>query len=360
MTTNDGGNDASKSVHTDAGSSTSPTLADAADGALATDTTDAVDASKSDRADAGSSSSPTLADATNGTLATDAADASVPDANGTDGNVGDVANDVGQTEATAPKTFDQEKLENYLKAPVLQNLGVKFGTMDANDTGDFYGAELSQPNFLGTFNVISFWDASGASSSLSMDMYVKTGTQLVSPIDGVVTSVQYQPQTLDWEVHLRTEASSWWIVSFDHIVPPSGQAAFAFGVGDPVRAGQVLGLVVQRSWVGIVDTTPANMRGFIELQVNFEKWLSPQDPDYAKQFQAVACPLSLVRPDLRSGYALAIGKLMQRWEVAKSNASIYDESLGTQNPGCRDGIALIGCVGSELAGGCKPHTLPAP
>ena len=163
-------------------------------------------------------------------------------------------------------------------------------------------------------------------------------TLLVSPIDGVITYIKWQPTEGytqdDWEIIIKPSMSSTWGISIDHITSidcdrknnsqlkcslPLKIDGQEIAEGTTVRAGQIIGYV--GNWD---DYNNSGINGRTELTV-FEQIGSGHFMNH--------CPM-LYLDDMTSAASLtSVISLMFYYEQWSKNTNIYDEDAMVR-PGC--------------------------
>lgn len=189
--------------------------------------------------------------------------------------------------------------------PVLKNLLVNFDHWNpiTNRAGDFLFVAAEEKVFLEFGAVVT--GPEGPKTLPTFEYRLSPDAAVVSPVDGTVKSIFFQPETGDYEIHLTSSPTSPFIVGVDHVTD------LAVAEGDAVTAGQPLGKV------GPFSLT----LGRTELQVfNFIEKLN-------------YCPFELFDPALAPAFRQKVTDLMADWETFKGDASIYDQAAMTA-PGC--------------------------
>jgi hypothetical protein len=191
-------------------------------------------------------------------------------------------------------------------APVLENLVVAFAAYDSQTgrAGDFVFVTARNKVFDEFGAVVE--GAEGEPVVLPTFEYkVAPDAQLLSPMAGIISQVDYQEETSDYSVVIIPESDSEWFVNIDHVI----QVAVA--VGESVTAGQLLGKP------GVWDDT----LGRTELMV--------------VKNQTYYCPFNLFAPALKSAYEAKVTQLMNEWETFKGDDTIYDQAAMVV-PGCNE------------------------
>jgi hypothetical protein len=188
--------------------------------------------------------------------------------------------------------------------PVLRNLVVAFAAYNAvtGKAGDFI-FNAAQGKVFDEFGAV-VPDFDGNPTTLPTFEYkVDPDAQVVSPIDGIVSQVDYQEETEDFSIILLPEAGSEWMVNIDHV------KNVAIAVGELVTAGQTVGIP------GTWDET----YGRVELMV--------------VKGSTYYCPFDVFDASLKDEYENKVTQLMNDWEAFKGDDSIYDQAAMV-SPGC--------------------------
>ena len=189
--------------------------------------------------------------------------------------------------------------------PVIKNLVVNFDdwNMITNRAGDFIFLAPEDKVFL-EFGLVVV-GPEGPKTLPEFEFRVVPDTVAVSPIDGAVESIFFQPETNDYEIHLVSSPTSPFLVGVDHVTD------LLVAKGDAVTAGQPLGKVGPFS--AALGRTELQVLNFIE------------EKNY--------CPWELFDPALAAAFKQKVIELMADWETFKGDASIYDEAAMVA-PGC--------------------------
>lgn len=194
------------------------------------------------------------------------------------------------------------------KGPVLKNLGVSFESWNRNTNraGAFlfkssenklfleYGAEV--PSSEGGTKILP-----------TFEYRTSPDADVLSAIDGVVTKVDYQSNTQDYEILIQPEENSQWTLGQDHINNPRVTK------GNRVKAGDILGKVGSFG------------EGLGRTEIMLWKSSSTRPETH--------CPLKYFDPQLLSQYKQKIQQHMKDWEEFKGNSNIYNENNHIL-PGC--------------------------
>jgi len=192
------------------------------------------------------------------------------------------------------------------KQPVLKNLGVDFEAYN-NETGRAgafiflknedkvfleFGAEVSGEN--------------GVKKLPTFEYIVAKDSNVYAIGEGIVTNIEYQDETQDYEIIIKPCIFSIWLIIIDHVLN------LTISIGDKVVAGMIIGK----------PGTYTSLCGRVEIQIyNMETNLN-----YA--------PFKLFDPTLRDEYEQKVWQLMDDWETFKNNISIYDQ----------DSMIYAGCL----------------
>lgn len=199
----------------------------------------------------------------------------------------------------------------YASKPVLSNLIIEFGKFDANTntSGDFYFHDYDDKIFLEFGAEVD--DGEGGSKILPTFEYrVKDDADVISPCDGWVTHLEFQDDSDDYELYIKTNALSLYSVSIDHITDLS------VSVGQFVRAGDLLGKPGTWHQEGV---------GRVELDI-----FSGSGTHHA--------PFAFFDSALKDDYEDEVWDFMEDWEDFKGDDSLYNE----------DDMLYAGCLYETL------------
>jgi len=144
----------------------------------------------------------------------------------------------------------------------------------------------------------------------TFEYYVNKSAQVIAICDGVVQSVNFQPDRGDYEINFVPKTGSIresaWMINQDHILGVNVHA------GDHISAGQVLGTAGE-CWVAGIGRT--------EIMI--------YNRDTGKAF----APFALFDPSSITEYEAKVTTLMSDWETFKGDSSIFDEDKMVY-PGC--------------------------
>ena len=137
--------------------------------------------------------------------------------------------------------------------------------------------------------------------------HLPVGTEIISPIDGVVTAVEKNEGVEDYEVHMSQNGVKDYIIAFDHLVNVKVE------VEDVVVVGQKL---------GEVPPYGENDVGMTELE--FFKGGNPP---------IAYCPFDFLEEELKEEYSAMLYDLVEKWEDFKGDDSLFNEEDWV-SPGC--------------------------
>lgn len=191
----------------------------------------------------------------------------------------------------------------------LKNLGVSFdGTNETGGPGDFYFTNSLSKPFLEYGAQVS--DPQGNPKHLyEFTYFVLSNTNVISVIDGVVTRIEYQGETGDYEIDIKPNTNSVWIVNYDHVTN------ITVNLYDTVNAGYTIG-----------KPQPYGGYGRIELAL----LTGGNNGSLPYRY----CPLYGFSSSLKSSFASKVASLMSSWETYKGDTSIYNESGFAYASGC--------------------------
>lgn len=194
------------------------------------------------------------------------------------------------------------------KDPVLKNLGVSFEAWDrsTNRAGAFIFSSSENKVFL-EYGVEVPSSEGGTKILPTFEYRTDSDADVLSVIDGLVTKIDYQSNTQDYEVLIQPEENSQWTLGQDHI------SNLRVAKGDKVKAGDILGKV---------GTLGGNL-GRTEIML----WKS------SSTRPVTYCPLKYFDPQLLAQYKQKIQQHMKDWEEFKGNLSLYNEDKHFL-PGC--------------------------
>lgn len=196
-------------------------------------------------------------------------------------------------------------------APVLKNLGVEFGPWD-RATGRA-GAFIFKS---GTERIFHEFGKPYGSGKINKTFVYELPVEanMIAPLDGKITRFEFQSESNDYEIEIRTSQVWDWSVILDHVASPT------VALGATVKAGDRLGKVsLGKSGY---STTP-------ELQINEEVINDSSTFENRLRIKTVLhCPTSFVDGSV----AAQVSQLMKDWEAFKGQA-VYPKSPMPQ-PGC--------------------------
>ena len=206
-------------------------------------------------------------------------------------------------------------------SPMLETFQLRVGTYDpaTGKAGDLLVSKSGLQPQVGTNSVfLEFGHPVSGQQTKGLPhftFYAPLGTQVVSPLSGVVIQVQAKPSGLDDSITVVPNMASNWGVNLDHITGRTVQQ------GQSVSAGQVIGTV------GIPEGGAAGW-GANELTL-FHFTGSPRD-DAHKTF---VCPWEGWDPAKLSAAQATITRLMSDWETWYGDSTVYDQAHQV-SPGC--------------------------
>ena len=261
----------------------------------------------------------------------------------TEGENQEDRNEIANELSTTGKYQDQKYDDTTM--PKLHNLGIKnLGPYnDGNLTfGDLlFDAGLTLPIFI-EFGATIGRGQSDKFDNPNFEFRGPADTLVISPIDGVVTQLSWQPSAGyvqdDWEVIISPSMRSSWGVSIDHVVsidcdrkgniPPSCDKPLLIKgvnleVGTEVKIGDVIGYM--GSWMEngteIIGRTEITLFQYIE---NYD----------TKSIDSVSyCPTLNIAESVEASLKYTVVNLMEKYEMVYGWDSAYDES-GMVAPGC--------------------------
>lgn len=190
--------------------------------------------------------------------------------------------------------------------PVLENLVVNIGVDGVDPDGAFVVSENNKV-FL-EFGAEVAAEGGGTKILPTFEYRVRTDADVVSPMDGVITRVEFQAESNDWFIWIQSHEDADWLVEVDHIL----DLAEDFSAGDAVLAGDLLGK--PGSWGGSL--------GRIELLVT-------DGSDYQ-------CPFALFDPDLIDDYRARVTALMDAIEAENTTGTPFYDQENMVEPGCNE------------------------
>lgn len=193
---------------------------------------------------------------------------------------------------TAPPTSPAKTIIQEDKPPILKNLGIKIEPWNkaTNRAGDFLFENKNYvDNKIFTEFAHKIVNEFGEKLLPEIGFNVPVGTKVVSPINGVITDVKFYEPSQDYIIFIKTDASSPWIVGFEHVYNVRMKA------GDRVLAGQEL-----------AEVSPSYGKtefGNVEINV----WTASQNI-------IKYCPFDFLDESLKPTYEEKINQLARDWE----------------------------------------------
>ena len=201
--------------------------------------------------------------------------------------------------------------------PVLKNFGFNIEPWDKNTNraGDLIFSKdivFEDPNILSEWVFVEFGGqgqrkSDPASRNIEYWFFVPLGTNVMAPIDGIITDVGFFEHTQDWGINFQLKENSKWIVSFEHVIDVKVKK------GDVVKAGDIVAKAAPRINNNIAMT---------ELAV----WTGGRDGIYKY------CPFDFLDENLKPVYEEKLKRLADDWEkfIGKD---VYDQYAWV-SPGC--------------------------
>jgi hypothetical protein len=135
--------------------------------------------------------------------------------------------------------------------------------------------------------------------------------------DGVVTKIDYQSASNDYEIATRLSDTSQWRIYYDHVVNVNP----AVTIGANIKAGDNLGTAGN-------FTPPRTDYSRTEFHVNYFITIDPFNQSYN-------CPMLFLDPSIADTLKTQVLQLMRDWEAFKGSSSLYDDdAMGSVAPGC--------------------------
>ncbi len=211
-----------------------------------------------------------------------------------------------QNKTTQNKADKKPKDEDEM--PVLKNLSVDFGPYDpvTKRAGVFLFKSAEDMIFLNIGARVKGPD--GWKIIPEFEYRTDPEAKVYAAAAGVVTRVELQSGSNDYEIEIKPNIKSTYSVINDHI------KNVTLKVGDEIEAGQLLGTA--GTW--------GNGLGRTELMVN--KNLSMGISEHH-------CPFEFFDQVLLEEYKQNVSTLMKDWESFKGNTTLYDEAKDIW-PGC--------------------------
>lgn len=195
------------------------------------------------------------------------------------------------------------------KKPTLYNLGITFGDYDSSTkkAGDFLFVKSTFNNKIIIESGTLVVNDNGKKRLPEITFLLPIGTPVVSPVNGIVSSIGIIDWSKDNVVTMKENNSTEWMTSFEHLINVKVKE------GDIVKVGDVIGEAAPwGEWT----------LGFTELVV----WKGgPTDKDIIK-----VCPFSLLAPELKEDYENKVLALINDWENYKGK-KVYDTNLWVQS-----------------------------
>lgn len=191
--------------------------------------------------------------------------------------------------------------------PIIKHLGVNFGDYDpsTHKAGDFVfndGVEAgSTGKKMVEFGGLFKWGACPGQCGISFHMIYRLPkySPVYSPIDGIITGIEYDTNWEDYGLTIATTTNSEYFINIDHMLN------LTVSIGDRVEAGDLVGEVSD----SVLEIDLSNDNG------------------------NTYCMFDFFDPSTKSVWTQKVIKHMQDWEAYRGDNSIYDESSMVE-PGC--------------------------
>lgn len=199
--------------------------------------------------------------------------------------------------------------------PVMKNLSMDFAPY--NSETKYAGAFFFQLKILGADDLKVFGDfgyQSGGKHLVTMPCYhVARNASIYSPLNGIVTKVEYQTNySFDYEIWISPTTDSKWTIVLDHV------RDIQVSEGDMVIAGDIIGFPGYQ-----LD----DQYGLDESPWVFEMGIRGPSNN-------LWCPFLFFDPVLKTTYLNKMLQLMDDWEAANNDDTIYDQIRIRDNDGC--------------------------
>ena len=190
----------------------------------------------------------------------------------------------------------------------LQNLGL--ASFDGIDVTTNATREFSS-NGLKGFYVFGDKLSGGRQNPNFEYASLKSGTKVVSAIDGIVGFIKEQTDSKDFEVFIQPKENSAWTVGYDHITNVSVKK------GASIKAGDVIGEPAVQN------------NGLLRFEIQINKDESGQTTHY--------CPSTLLAASVKDKWLAELTTMQNKWE-STTGLELYD--LSAQTP--------VGCIKKTL------------
>ncbi|MDP3697094.1 MAG: DUF5667 domain-containing protein [Candidatus Taylorbacteria bacterium] len=192
------------------------------------------------------------------------------------------------------------------KPLVIKNLGVSFEPWDKNTNRAGAFLFLQSENKLFLEYGIEVQGSDGNTKVLPTFEYrTAKDADVFAVSDGIITKIEYQQQTQDYEILIQPEANSEWTLGHDHV------SNIRVSEGDNIKAGDILGKA----------GTLGGELGRTEIMV----WGGPSSSNRP----LTHCPFKLFAPELLAEYQQKVSRHMKDWEEFKGNPDLYAEGKHT-------------------------------
>jgi hypothetical protein len=132
---------------------------------------------------------------------------------------------------------------------------------------------------------------------------LRSGTKVVSAIDGVVGFIKEQAESKDSEVFIQPKDGSMWTVGYDHVTNVTVKK------GSTIKAGDVIGEPAMQN------------NGLLRFEIQINKDENGATTHY--------CPTVLLANSVKEKYANELTSMQNKWE-ATTKLELYD--VAAQNP----------------------------
>lgn len=190
--------------------------------------------------------------------------------------------------------------------PIIKNLVVNMG-VDGVDPGGAVVVRANRKDFL-EFGAEVPAEEGGSKVLPTFEYRVRSDADVLSPMDGVITRLEYQTDSNDWAIWIQTRAGAEWLVEIDHVLDLPDDIS----VGDSIAAGTLLGK----------PGTWGDGLGRVELLVVFG--------------DSYHCPFSLFDSALIDDYRAQVTDLMNAIESENTTGEPFYDQDSMVEPGCND------------------------
>jgi hypothetical protein len=196
-------------------------------------------------------------------------------------------------------------------------------------------AKGSNPTVFDEFGRVHDAGKPGEYENPTFEYKFPSGTELISPVDGMVEGIAWQPtgsyKQDDWELIIKPSRSSAWRISIDHIVSllcdleASKVCEEPLVInGEEVRSGMSIKVGDKIGYAGNwVDTTNSGVVERTEITVG------RFDGDTFENY----CPIKYLHESVKQSYRDSISGLMDSYEEWSGDMGIYSQDKMVE-PGC--------------------------